>query len=106
MNIYKNWKHDPNMVFEALNKTIDNYPKSLQGVQAAKELGAFQGWIINKDIWPKGVYRLMSRYYVVDDYRDKGNTRTHRGEGYHIGHIILNDQLEYLKNNLDSIIKH
>ena len=29
----------------------------------------------------KGVYRLMSRYYVVDDYRDKGNTRTHRGKG-------------------------
>ena len=57
--------------------------------------------IINKDIWPKGVYRLMSRYYVVDDYRDKGNTRTHRGKGYHIGHIILDDQLEYLKNNLD-----
>ena len=23
--------------------------------------------IINKDIWPKGVYRLMSRYYVDDD---------------------------------------
>ena len=48
VNIYKNWKHDPEMVFEALNKTINNYPKSLQGVQAAKELGAFQEWIINK----------------------------------------------------------
>tara|TARA_B100000035_G_C20826777_1_gene476810 strand:+ start:139 stop:687 length:549 start_codon:yes stop_codon:yes gene_type:complete len=56
--------------------------------------------IINKDIWPKGVYRLMSRYYVVDDYRDN-NTRTHKGKGYNIGHIILNNQLQYLKNNLD-----
>jgi len=56
--------------------------------------------IINKDIWPQGVYRLMNRYYVVDDYRDN-NTRTHKGKGYNIGHIILNDQLQYLKNNLD-----
>ena len=56
--------------------------------------------IVNKDIWPKGVYRLMNRYYVDEDYRDN-NTRTHKGKGYNIGHIILNDQLQYLKDNLD-----
>jgi hypothetical protein len=56
--------------------------------------------IINRDIWPKGVYRLMNRYFVEEDYRDT-NTRTHKAKGYNIGHIVLNDQLQYLKNNLD-----
>ena len=56
--------------------------------------------IINKDIWPKGVYRLMNRYFVDEDYRDT-NTRTHKGKGYNIGHIILDDQMKYLKDNLD-----
>ena len=56
--------------------------------------------IINKDIWPKGVYRLMNRYFVDEDYRDI-NTRTHKGKGYNIGHIILDDQMKYLKDNLD-----
>tara|TARA_B100001769_G_scaffold259485_1_gene239281 strand:+ start:338 stop:901 length:564 start_codon:yes stop_codon:yes gene_type:complete len=57
--------------------------------------------IINKDIWPKGVYRLMNRYYVEEDYRDKGGTKSHRGEGYQIAHILLNDQIKYLKDNID-----
>jgi len=56
--------------------------------------------IVNKSIWKKGVYRLLNRYYVLDSYRDVGGTKTHRGEGYNIAHILLNDQLKYLNSNL------
>lgn len=56
--------------------------------------------IVNKSIWKKGVYRLLNRYYVLDSYRDVGGTKTHRGKGYNIAHILLNDQLKYLNNNL------
>jgi hypothetical protein len=57
--------------------------------------------IINKKIWPNGVYRLLNRYYVLEDYRDIGGTKTHKAEGHHIGHILLDDQIKFLKNNLD-----
>ena len=48
VNIYKNWKHDPQMVSNALNKTVNNYPGTIQAKQAAKEIAGFPEWIINK----------------------------------------------------------
>ena len=48
VNIYKNWKHDPKMVLDALNKTVKNYPGTIQAKQAAKEVAGFPEWIINK----------------------------------------------------------
>ena len=48
VNIYKNWKHDPEMVSNALDKTVKNYPGTIQAKQAAKEIAGFPEWIINK----------------------------------------------------------
>ena len=98
MNIYKNWKHDPNMVFEALNKTIDNYPKSLQAVQAKKELGAFQEWIINKaeslrkrKMTKESINNLL---YLVGKY--PSHELASKGQ-YIIGDIYMNDLRDFEK---------
>lgn len=56
--------------------------------------------ILHKDFWPKGVYRLLNRYAVAKDYRDT-MTKTHHGEGYHIAQIMLDNQIHYLKQNIE-----
>ena len=48
VNIYKNWKNDPEMVSNALDKTFKNYPGTIQAKQAAKEIAGLPEWIINK----------------------------------------------------------
>ena len=45
--IYKSWKNDPKNLFDALKKTVTNYPGTPQANQAKKEIQAFQDWIIN-----------------------------------------------------------
>ena len=56
--------------------------------------------IIHKPIWPNGVYRLLNRYAVVKDYRDT-MTKTHHGEGHNIAQIMLDNQIKYLKQNIN-----
>ena len=36
------------MVSNALDKTVNNYPGTIQAKQAAKEIAGFPEWIINK----------------------------------------------------------
>mgnify|MGYP003330653936 CR=1 FL=1 len=42
----------------------------------------------------------LNRYAVVKDYRDT-MTKTHHGEGHNIAQIMLDDQITYLKKNID-----
>ena len=98
VNIYKNWKHDPDKVFEALNKTIDNYPKTLQAMQAKKELGAFQEWVINKaetlrkrKMTNESINNLL---YLVGKY--PSHELASKGQ-YIIGDIYMNDLRDFEK---------
>ena len=98
VNIYKNWKHDPAMVYNSLKKTVDNYPLSLQSKQASKELDAFQEWIINKaetlrkrKLTNESINNLL---YLVDKYPD--HELASKGQ-YIIGDIYMNDLRDFEK---------
>jgi len=98
VNIYKNWKHDPGMVFEALNKTVYNYPKSLQANQARKELVAFQEWIINKAETLRKrkmpIESINNLLYLVEKYPN--HDLASKGQ-YIIGDIYMNDLRDFEK---------
>jgi len=98
VNIYKNWKHDPGKVYNALKKTVDNYPLSLQSKQAHKELDAFQEWIINKaktlrkrKLTNESINNLL---YLVKEYPN--HELASKGQ-YIIGDIYMNDLRDFEK---------
>ena len=98
VNIYKNWKHNPEMVYNALKKTIDNYPLTLQSKQASKELDSFQEWIINKaetlrkrKLTMESINNLL---YLVKKYPN--HELASKGQ-YIIGDIYMNDLRDFEK---------
>ena len=98
VNIYKNWKHNPEMVYNALKKTIDNYPLTLQSKQASKELDSFQEWIINKaetlrkrKLTMESISNLL---YLVKKYPN--HELASKGQ-YIIGDIYMNDLRDFEK---------
>jgi len=98
VNIYKNWKHDPEMVYNTLKKTVDNYPFSLQAKQASKELDSFQEWIINKaetlrkrKLTNESINNLL---YLVKKYPN--HELASKGQ-YIIGDIYMNDLRDFEK---------
>ena len=98
VNIYKNWKHNPEMVHNALKKTVDNYPLSLQAKQASKEIDAFQEWLINKaetlrkrKLTNESINNLL---YLVKKYPN--HELTSKGQ-YIIGDIYMNDLRDFNK---------
>ena len=98
VNIYKNWKHDPNMVLEALDKTVKNYPGTIQAKQAAKEIAGFPEWIINKaetlrkrKLTKESISNLS---YMVKNYSD--NLLAAKAQ-YIIGDIYMNDLRDFEK---------
>ena len=98
VNIYKNWKHDPGMVYNALNKTVDNYPGSVQAKQAGKELDAFPEWVINKSetlrkrkLTNESISNLI---YLVRQYPN--HTLAAKAQ-YIIGDIYMNDLRDFEK---------
>ena len=98
VNIYKNWKHDPELVYKALKKTVDDYPQSLQAKQASKELDAFQEWLINKaetlrkrKLTNESINNLL---YLVKKYPD--HELASKGQ-YIIGDIYMNDLRDFNK---------
>ena len=98
VNIYKNWKHDPKMVLEALDKTVKNYPGTIQSKQAAKEKAGFPEWIINKaetlrkrKLTKESINNLS---YMVTNYAD--NLLAAKAQ-YIIGDIYMNDLRDFEK---------
>ena len=98
VNIYKNWKHNPEMVHTALKKTVDNYPLSLQAKQASREIDAFQEWLINKaetlrkrKLTNESINNLL---YLVKKYPN--HELTSKGQ-YIIGDIYMNDLRDFNK---------
>ena len=98
VNIYKNWKHDPKMVSEALDKTVKNYPGTIQAKQAAKEIAGFPEWIINKaetlrkrKLTKESINNLL---YMVKHYPD--NLLAAKAQ-YIIGDIYMNDLRDFEK---------
>ena len=98
VNIYKNWKHNPEMVYNALKKTVDNYPLTLQSKQASKELNSFQEWIINKaetlrkrKLTMESINNLL---YLVKKYPN--HELASKGQ-YIIGDIYMNDLRDFEK---------
>ena len=98
VNIYKTWKHNPDMVFNSLKKTIDNYPLSLQAKQAKKELASLQEWIINKaetlrkrKLTNESINNLL---YLVKKYPN--HVLASKGQ-YIIGDIYMNDLRDFDK---------
>ena len=98
VNIYKNWKHDPEMVFEALSNTVKNYPGTIQAKQAAKEISGFPEWIINKaetlrkrKLTKESINNLS---YMVTNYSD--NILAAKAQ-YIIGDIYMNDLRDFEK---------
>ena len=98
VNIYKNWKHNPEMVYNALKKTVDNYPLTLQSKQASKELNSFQEWIINKaetlrkrKLTMESINNLL---YLVEKYPN--HELASKGQ-YIIGDIYMNDLRDFEK---------
>ena len=98
VNIYKNWKHDPEMVSNALDKTVNNYPGTIQAKQAAKEIAGFPEWIINKaetlrkrKLTKESINNLS---YMVTNYAD--NLLAAKAQ-YIIGDIYMNDLRDFEK---------
>ena len=98
VNIYKNWKHNPEMVYNALKKTIDNYPLTLQSKQASQELDYFQEWIINKaetlrkrKLTMESISNLL---YLVKKYPN--HELASKGQ-YIIGDVYMNDLRDFEK---------
>ena len=98
VNIYKNWKHNPEMVYNALKKTVDDYPLSLQAKQASREIDAFQEWLINKaetlrkrKLTNESINNLL---YLVKKYPN--HELTSKGQ-YIIGDIYMNDLRDFNK---------
>ena len=98
VNIYKNWKHDPEMVSNALDKTVKNYPGTIQAKQAAKEIAGFPEWIINKaetlrkrKLTKESINNLS---YMVTNYAD--NLLAAKAQ-YIIGDIYMNDLRDFEK---------
>ena len=96
VNIYKNWKHNPEMVLNALNKTVDNYPGSVQAQQAAKEITGFPEWIINKSetlrkrkLTKESINNLL---FMVNQFSD--NILAAKAQ-YLIGDIYMNDLRDF-----------
>ena len=98
VNIYKNWKHDPEMVSNALDKTVKNYPGTVQAKQAAKEIAGFPEWIINKaetlrkrKLTKESINNLS---YMIINYAD--NLLAAKAQ-YIIGDIYMNDLRDFEK---------
>ena len=98
VNIYKNWKHDPKMVSDALDKTVKNYPGTIQAKQAAKEIVGFPEWIINKaetlrkrKLTKESINNLS---FMVKNYPD--NLLAAKAQ-YIIGDIYMNDLRDFEK---------
>ena len=98
VNIYKNWKHDPQMVSNALDKTVKNYPGTIQAKQAAKEIAGFPEWIINKaetlrkrKLTKESINNLS---YMVKNFAD--NLLASKAQ-YIIGDIYMNDLRDFEK---------
>ena len=98
VNIYKNWKHEPKTVAEALDKTVKNYPGTIQAKQAAKEIAGFPEWIINKaetlrkrKLTKESINNLS---YMVKFYSD--NLLAAKAQ-YIIGDIYMNDLRDFEK---------
>ncbi len=98
VNIYKNWKHDPKMVIEALDNTVKNYPGTIQSKQATKEIAGFPEWIINKaetlrkrKLTKESINNLS---YMVKHYPD--NHLAAKAQ-YIIGDIYMNDLRDFEK---------
>ena len=98
VNIYKNWKHDPQMVSNALDKTVKNYPGTIQAKQAAKQIAGFPEWIINKaetlrkrKLTKESINNLS---YMVKNYAD--NFLAAKAQ-YIIGDIYMNDLRDFEK---------
>ena len=98
VNIYKNWKHNPEMVYNALKKTVDNYPLTLQSKQASKELNSFQEWIINKAETLRKrkltIESINNLLYLVKKYPN--HELASKGQ-YIIGDIYMNDLRDFEK---------
>ena len=98
VNIYKNWKHDPEMVSNALDKTVKNYPGTVQAKQAAKEIAGLPEWIINKaetlrkrKLTKESINNLS---YMIINYAD--NLLAAKAQ-YIIGDIYMNDLRDFEK---------
>jgi outer membrane protein assembly factor BamD (BamD/ComL family) len=86
------------MVYNALKKTVDNYPLSLQAKQASREIDAFQEWLINKaetlrkrKLTNESINNLL---YLVKKYPN--HELTSKGQ-YIIGDIYMNDLRDFNK---------
>ena len=98
VNIYKNWKHDPEKVSNALNKIVKNYPETIQAKQAKKEIAGFPEWIINKaetlrkrKLTKESINNLS---FMVNNYEN--NLLASKAQ-YIIGDIYMNDLRDFEK---------
>ena len=97
-SIYKNWKNDPARLMDALQKTVKNYPNSLQADQAKKEISVFQDWILNnaetlrkRKMTTASIKNLV---YLVENFpRHKLASKAQ----YIVGDIYMNDLRDFEK---------
>ena len=87
------------MVSNALDKTVKNYPGTIQAKQAAKEIAGFPEWIINKAETLKKKKKLTKESinnlsYMVKHYPD--NLLAAKAQ-YIIGDIYMNDLRDFEK---------
>ena len=86
------------MVSSALDKTVKNYPGTVQAKQAAKEIAGFPEWIINKaetlrkrKLTKESINNLS---YMVKNY---ANNLLAAKAQYIIGDIYMNDLRDFEK---------
>ena len=91
-SVYLNWKDDISLGFEALEKTVNNYSKTIHATQAKKEIELFPKFLIDKaeslrkrKKLKESVDHLM---YLIKNY--SGNDFASKGQ-YMMGDVYMND---------------
>ncbi|MDP6169552.1 MAG: tetratricopeptide repeat protein [Candidatus Marinimicrobia bacterium] len=91
-SIYLNWKNDPEMGYDALQKTVNKYAESVHGEQARNQIVEFPEYIINKaeslrkqKLLKEAVNHLM---YMTNKYEQH---KLASKAQYMLGDVYMND---------------
>ena len=91
-SIYLNWKNDPEMGYNQLELTIENYTESIHGKQAVDQIKEFPEYLVNKaeslrkqKLLKESVAHLM---FMIDKY-DQHNLSSKAQ--YMLGDLYMND---------------
>ena len=91
-SIYFNWKDEILGGYEALEKTVNNYPNSKQAKQAQREIDFFPKFLVDKaeslrkkEKLKESVNHLM---YLIDNYKE--DMLASKGQ-YMLGDLYMND---------------